>query len=112
MLLKLNLPGFTEENWRSSIRKEVRVHEKYCNMEPWNGAETADIVYQDFDGHFTELLIGEGYLPSAIWRHATPTYYLEVKTTTRQGGERFFMSKGQYQRVSRDLLIYNEIHES
>ena len=47
MLSKLGLPGFGRANWQSTIRKQVRAHEKYADMAPWNGEETADIVYEE-----------------------------------------------------------------
>jgi hypothetical protein len=100
MLLRLELPTFTRSNWKSTIRKEVRIHGKYSDMEPWNGAETADLTYHDTEGNFTRLLIGNGYLPSATWQQARPKYYLEVKTTTKECNTRFFVSGSQYQRVS------------
>jgi hypothetical protein len=67
-------------------------------MEAWNGAETADITYDDKEGELTKLLVENGYLDD-ICSGATPKYYLEVKTTTKECGTRFFVSKSQYQRV-------------
>lgn len=76
----------------------MKVHEDYDDMEAWNGAETADITYDDKDGELTKLLVENMYLDD-IWIGATPKYYLEVKTTTKECGTRFFVSKSQYQRV-------------
>jgi hypothetical protein len=77
----------------------VTIHENYRDMAPWRGAETADIIYDDTEGEFTQLLISNGYLDRSIWAHATPKYFLEVKTTTKECATRFFLSKSQYQRV-------------
>jgi hypothetical protein len=99
MLLRLELPGFTRDNWKSIVQGEVKIHRKYSDMESWNGAETADITYNDIQGNFTRLLIDNGYLPSDVWQNARPLYYLEVKTTTKECNTHFFMSKSQYQRV-------------
>ena len=105
MLLHLQLPGFTRDNWKSNVRGEVKIHRKYSDMESWKGAETADITYNDIHGNFTRLLIDKGYLPSAVWQNARPFYYLEVKTTTKECNTRFFMSKSQYQRVSPRVIL-------
>ena len=77
----------------------MTVHENYRDMEPWRGAETADITYDDTEGEFTQLLIANGYLDESIWARATPKYFLEVKTTTKECATRLFLSKSQYQRV-------------
>jgi hypothetical protein len=77
----------------------VIVHENYRDMTPWRGVETADIIYDDTEGGLTQLLITNGYLDESIWARATPKYFLEVKTTTKECATRFFLSKSQYQRV-------------
>jgi hypothetical protein len=102
LLGNLNLPGFSRLNWKSNVRKHVCVHEKYGDMTPWRGAETADIVYDDVGGRLTEILRHKGYLPifGPGWDAARPRYYIEVKTTTEDCNTRFFMSKSQHQRVS------------
>jgi hypothetical protein len=110
MLLRLELPGFTRDNWKSNVRGEVKIHRKYSDMESWNGAETADITYNDIHGDFTRLLIDKGYLPSAVWQNARPLYYLEVKTTTKECNTRFFMSKSQHQRVSPRTILERLSH--
>jgi hypothetical protein len=101
--LETQLPGFDlstdRQNWASTIRKHVTIHNDYRDLEAWNGAETADIVYSDTSGEFTKLLIDNGYLDSEVWRNARPKYFLEVKTTTKECGTRFFLSKSQYARV-------------
>ena len=103
MLSKQNLGDFGWHNWRSTIRKYVCVHEKYREMEPWRGRETADIVYEDVgpEYRFTALLARLGYLRAATPSPGTVlTYYLEVKTTPHECDTRFYMSKAQYSRVS------------
>lgn len=102
VLSRLNptLPGFSRDNWESTIRKYVRLHGDYADMEPWNGRETADITYTDSGGVFTSLLIDKGYLRSEIWAGRRPKYYLEVKSTTSTWETPFYMSKFQYERVS------------
>jgi hypothetical protein len=68
-------------------------------MEPWSGAETADITYRDVSSAFTTILIQAGYLEDRVWRGACPHYFIEVKTTTGECNDRFFMSNSQYLRV-------------
>ncbi|KAJ5809606.1 uncharacterized protein N7503_001824 [Penicillium pulvis] len=98
-LLQLDLPGFSRSNWRSTIRKNVIVHPDYQNLAPWNGSETADIVYYDSDSVLTSILINEGHLPGSPRNNITPTYYIEVKTTTSECETPFFMSNSQYVRM-------------
>ncbi|MCJ1310202.1 hypothetical protein MMC25_003863 [Agyrium rufum] len=107
-LLSLHLPAFDRQNWRSTIRREVRVHEKYRDMTPWWGSETADLVYQDTQGTLTSLLTDKGYLNEAEWQNVQPTYYLEVKTTPRNCAEQFYMSALQYKRMKRMRLTQKE----
>lgn len=78
----------------------MRVYENYKGMKKWKEPETADIVYDDKEGEFTQLLIAHDYLDDIIWATAKPTYFLEVKTTTKECVTKFFLSKSQYQRVS------------
>ncbi|QSS52986.1 hypothetical protein I7I53_00094 [Histoplasma capsulatum var. duboisii H88] len=101
LLQTLNLPGFGRHNWKSTIRREVTVHPDYQDLAPWNGSETADLVFDDSSSALTSLLIRAGYLSPDSWRGARPTYYIEVKTTTGDNNTRFFMSKSQYQRMQR-----------
>ncbi|KAF2459569.1 hypothetical protein BDY21DRAFT_317672 [Lineolata rhizophorae] len=98
LLKQLKLPQFSAEMWKSTIRKEVKVHENYSDLEPWHGVETADIVYPDGEGDFTRLLIERGYFGPA-WANAKPTYYIEVKTTTGECADEFYMSGAQYNRM-------------
>ncbi|EXJ63403.1 uncharacterized protein A1O5_11452 [Cladophialophora psammophila CBS 110553] len=93
------LPGFSHENWQSTIRKYVRVHPRYGRMDDWLGRETADITYDDASGALTALLIDQGYLARDGWAGRRPMYYIEVKSTVGPCGRPFFMSKFQYQRM-------------
>ncbi|KFY15288.1 hypothetical protein V492_02105 [Pseudogymnoascus sp. VKM F-4246] len=96
MLLRLGLFGFSRDNWKSTIRDEVCVHNKYRDLEPWRGHETADITYDDGEGELTKLLIEKGYLNADIWEDECPRYYLEVKATPRDCNEQFYMSGSQF----------------
>lgn len=80
------------------------MHEDYTGLQAWNGAETADLVYNDEHGDLTATLIDHGYLDVSKWGDARPFYYLEVKTTTGHSSNPFFMSKWQYQRVRVSVL--------
>lgn len=99
ILLKHALPGFTTANWRSRIRKKVSVHPEYHTLLSWNGVETADIVYHDTNSELTSALVGMGHMLAGARFAAAPTYYIEVKTTTGECDNAFFMSKSQYRRV-------------
>ncbi len=101
MLLRLQpgLPGFSREDWQSTIRGYAAAHPDYSDIVAWVGRETADITYSDFDGALTRLLIDKGYLASETWADARPHYFIEVKTTTGSCSTPFFMSKYQYRRV-------------
>ena len=108
MLLRRNLPNFSVDNWASTIRKEVCIHEKYKDMEPWIGPETADLTYTDQpdDYEFTNLLFELGYPIENKFQQGHPIkYFLEVKTTTKDCGTRLFLSKSQYKRVSDSYLL-------
>ncbi|GFF57726.1 hypothetical protein IFM61392_07789 [Aspergillus lentulus] len=96
--LSPSLPGFCRDNWQSTIRKYVNLHEDYTDLEPWNGRETADITYSDGEGILTALLIDKGYL-DATWTGARPYYSLEIKTTTSSWDTPFYMSRYQYERM-------------
>lgn len=105
-LTTLNLPNFTEANWRSTIRGELSRSTRFANMTNWIGRETADIVYKDASGELTQHLRDncEGDFPPQIredhdFDECPIEYYLEVKSTTGPCGTRFYMSGGQYKRV-------------
>ncbi|CAK7230302.1 hypothetical protein SEUCBS140593_007541 [Sporothrix eucalyptigena] len=94
------LPGFSLQNWQSTIRGYARSHRLYADIENWSGQETADITYEDVDGTLTALLIDKGYLESETWASARPCYFIEVKTTVNAAvGTPFFMSNHQYDRM-------------
>ncbi|KAI0112046.1 hypothetical protein GGR51DRAFT_53809 [Nemania sp. FL0031] len=95
------LPDFGRDNWQSTIRKFVTIHSMFADMEPWSGCETADIVYRDQSGAFTELLLDSGHLQGGgrVWRGKRPKYMIEVKTTTRSLETPFYMSRRQFQRM-------------
>ena len=88
------------------------MHPKYQDLEGWTGRETADLVYIDQDGVFTQYLRatcfgGFPILQSGNVEGFQPIeYFLEVKTTTLACDTRFFMSKWQYNRVSPSAVKY------
>ncbi|KAH1631885.1 hypothetical protein KXV25_001395 [Aspergillus fumigatus] len=98
-LLSSDLPGFSRDNWRSTIRRHISVHPDYYDLTPWSGVETADVVYRDISSALTTTLIDAGCLSHARWHGSNPTYYIEVKTPTGECGSAFFMSKSQYRRM-------------
>lgn len=102
MLSSLNpsLANFSRDNWESTIRKYVTVHQDYANMPPWFGRETSDITYTDHAGTLTNLLINKGYLGEEEWQDRHPKYYIEVKSTVGICSMPFFMSDSQYNKVS------------
>ncbi|KAB8212048.1 hypothetical protein BDV34DRAFT_219262 [Aspergillus parasiticus] len=93
------LPGFCRENWQSTIRKYVRLHEDYTDLEAWGGRETTDLAYNDSEGVLTSFLIAKNYLSSGRWAGKRPHYYLEVKSTTSTYETPFYISKYQYKRM-------------
>ncbi|RFU34079.1 hypothetical protein B7463_g2224, partial [Scytalidium lignicola] len=103
ILLNTLYPYFGTENWRSTIRHLVTVHPNYRGMASWNELETSDIVYRDTNSHLTRLLIHLGYLDN-IWIESEPEYFIEVKTTTGNSADRFFMSHNQYNMMQANAL--------
>ncbi|KAF1811004.1 hypothetical protein P152DRAFT_483336 [Eremomyces bilateralis CBS 781.70] len=92
------LQDFGKLNWPSTIRKYIRVHPSHTTLEPWKGTETADLVYEDSSGRLRELLVNAGYdCPSK----PSTKFLLEVKTTTKDCSEPFFMKSGQYNLMQR-----------
>ncbi|KAK2731451.1 hypothetical protein FQN57_003372, partial [Myotisia sp. PD_48] len=98
LLSRLNLPNFGRDNWRSTIRKEVRSHPEYNGLEPWNGVETADFVYDDAESALTRQLISINRM-APEWRSARPKYFIEVKSTISRFATPFYMSKNQFRRM-------------
>jgi hypothetical protein len=80
------------------MRQLVTVHPNYRGMASWDEHETSDIVYTDTNSHLTRLLIRLGYL-DIIWNESEPEYFIEIKTTTGNCADRFFMSYNQYNMV-------------
>lgn len=110
MLSDIGLNGFSLDNWRSTIRGELSRYPKYAGLKDWEGRETADIVYQDYYGQLTEWLseFCTGDFPIEQDCPEQPIeYYFEVKTTTDACGSRFFLSAGQYKRVSNLNVLRN-----
>ena len=77
------------------------MHEKYRDMDEWRGQETADIVYEDCGpDHKLTAFLSRYLLPEySLHERENIKYYLEVKTTTGDCSNRFFVSKAQYNRV-------------
>ncbi|KFZ02938.1 hypothetical protein V502_11372 [Pseudogymnoascus sp. VKM F-4520 (FW-2644)] len=103
ILLHALEPHFGIESWRSKIRHLVTVHPNYHDMPSWNERETSDIVYRDTNSHLTRLLIDLGYL-DMIWIESEPEYLIEVKTTTGNCANGFFMSHNQYNLMQENAL--------
>ncbi|ERS97467.1 hypothetical protein HMPREF1624_05635 [Sporothrix schenckii ATCC 58251] len=94
------LPGFSLQNWQSTIRGYARSHPLYADIQNWVGQETADITYEDVDGTLTALLMDKGYLAHEVWASARPRYFIEVKTTVNAAvATPFYMSNHQYTRM-------------
>ncbi len=93
-------------NWESRIRKFIKIHPDFFNLDPWIGTETSDITYEDNQGTLTKFFIDKGYLNLDDWRDKKPKYYIEVKTTTGPCSTRLFMSKGQYRMVMKRPKFY------
>lgn len=106
-LRALNLPEFTIKNWESSKRGLANAHEKYCDLKDPLKKEISDIVYKDINSKFTNLLIDYGYLDETVWSGRQPTYYIEVKTTRREGNATFFVSQSQYDTMKGMMLPDN-----
>jgi hypothetical protein len=98
LLKSCSLRRFGFGNWKSTIRKEVRVHPEYSGLEPWNGTETADIVFDDDEGELRFVFEELEYDLSAFSERAK--FFIEVKTTTGACTDKFYMSGPQYQRAS------------
>lgn len=99
LLHKLQLAGFGRHNWQSTIRGYIAgMHADYMDLGAWSGRETADITYQDAGGEFGRLLRDNGY--GEFDNSEGEEYFIEVKTTTGTVETPFYVSKGQYARVS------------
>jgi hypothetical protein len=107
LISNIGITDFGLANWQSTIRGELSVSTHFAGLANWLGRETADLVYTDSDGAFTQYLRDhcEGSFPHQIpvarnFVTRPIEYYLEVKTSTQAYDTRFYMSSGQYQRVS------------
>ncbi|KAF5604362.1 hypothetical protein FPCIR_908 [Fusarium pseudocircinatum] len=93
------LPGWSRDNWQSTVRHHASVHPDYNSLGNWYGSEQGDLFFDDKTGTFTSYLIDKGYLEDS-WRKERPEYYIEVKTTTSARLDTpFYMSKHQYARM-------------
>ncbi|TGO32803.1 hypothetical protein BHYA_0288g00120 [Botrytis hyacinthi] len=105
VLKSLDLPLFNLENWRSSIRNRVTIHDDYKDMPYWSGFETSDIVYEDHDRALTELLGSKNYFDHVERSDGKSevkqltTYYIEVKTTPGPLTAPFYCSQNQFDRM-------------
>ncbi|KAM0240802.1 hypothetical protein ACHAP5_007837 [Fusarium lateritium] len=94
-----SLPGWSRDNWQSTVRHNVSIHPDYTSLRNWYGTEQGDLFYDDVAGTFTSYLIEKGYFKDS-WRKERPEYYIEVKTTTSSRLDTpFYMSKHQYARM-------------
>ncbi|KAI1170828.1 hypothetical protein F4777DRAFT_91133 [Nemania sp. FL0916] len=96
-----SLPDFTPDIWHSTVRHWVAAHPQYEDLQPWTGMEIADMVYTDSKGVLTEALIENGYLERERWGGHKPRYYIEVKATPWECSAQFFLSRWQYNRMSK-----------
>ncbi|KAG5763235.1 hypothetical protein H9Q72_008661 [Fusarium xylarioides] len=93
------LPGWSRDNWQSTVRHHASIHPDYNSLRNWYGSEQGDLFFDDMTGTFTAYLIEKGYLEDS-WRKERPEYYIEVKTTTSARLDTpFYMSKHQYARM-------------
>ncbi|KAM0492979.1 hypothetical protein ACHAP8_009508 [Fusarium lateritium] len=92
------LSHFGRDNWQSRMRKFVTIHPSYSDMLPWNGQETADIVYFDRKQELTRHLVEKRQL-GPEWLGVKPLYLIEVKSTIGDSRTPFYMSKRQYQKM-------------
>ncbi|TRX99079.1 hypothetical protein FHL15_000421 [Xylaria flabelliformis] len=106
--LLLTNVGLPLSCWKSKIKQYVTEHPKYAKMEPWTGDKTANFVYFDVDNSLSTLLIDGGYLEKR-WAGKSPTYYIDVKTTTGGCDDPFLMSKSQNERASRTSSISSKM---
>ncbi|KAF5246024.1 hypothetical protein FANTH_7114 [Fusarium anthophilum] len=89
------LPGWSRDNWQSTVRHHASIHPDYTSLGSWYGTEQGDLFFDDVTGTFTSYLIEKGYLEES-WRKERPEYYIEVKTTTSARLDTpFYMSKHQ-----------------
>lgn len=104
------LPGWSRDNWQSTVRHHASIHPDYNSLGSWYGTEQGDLFFDDVTGKFTSFLIEKGYLEES-WRKERPEYYIEVKTTTSARLDTpFYMSKHQYARVISSVPVVPDAH--
>ncbi len=59
----------------------------------------SDFTYHDTDGSLTRYFAQEGFQEAQEWLSSPPTYHIEVKSTTEDCNEPFFVSNNQMQMV-------------
>ncbi|KAG5656873.1 hypothetical protein KAF25_011042 [Fusarium avenaceum] len=88
-LFERHIEGWSFENWTSKLRVE-NGYEPFTLPE----GQFADFTYLDHSGYMRAFLLVAGLEPNAEWSSST-TYHVEVKTTTSDGKEPFFVSQNQ-----------------
>ncbi|KZV83797.1 hypothetical protein EXIGLDRAFT_304399 [Exidia glandulosa HHB12029] len=84
-LLKDQLPNFGYENWTSTLRI-------LAGFPAFIAESLADFTYEDTDGSLTEKL----YPGSTSAMSPRPEYLMEVKATSGDQNDTFFMSRNQF----------------
>ncbi|KAI6753847.1 hypothetical protein HG530_013023 [Fusarium avenaceum] len=88
-LFERHIEGWSFENWTSKLRVE-NGYEPFTLPE----GQFADFTYLDHSGYMRAFFLVAGLEPNAEWSSST-TYHVEVKTTTSDGKEPFFVSQNQ-----------------
>ncbi len=106
-LLRKVFPDFDpERDWASGLRGWARLYDGYKDLSEYTKHEISDITYNDVNGAMTKWLVSKGYERAERWLSAPPIYHLEVKTTTGECEDRFFMSNNQVKLVSLQAQFY------
>lgn len=74
---------------------------------PYRGKSIADFVYNDHNGTLTALLYDDDQRNA--WKDQWPTYYLEVKSTSRSQKEVFHISGPQVETVSGIACFFHHL---
>ena len=102
------MPGFTRDNWQSTIRSLVDVLPEYSDLDNWCFPEVSDIVYATGSNRFEAFLRENAFNSFPQWDDLPTSdpikYLIEVKTTTRLSSVPFYMSPNQYQLMERHRL--------
>jgi hypothetical protein len=90
-----------EEHWTSTLRSYARDFEDFKDLPDYCHREISDITYDDAEagGEMTRWLIGRGYEQGEKWLEKPPKYFIEVKTTTGECKDVFYMSINQARHV-------------